>query len=127
MTLLYVAFGGGIGAALRYLWMGAVARTLGNDFPYGTLTVNILGSVLMGVGVGVLARMASEHDAAYRAFLMVGLLGGFTTFSAFSLDAVTLIERGAWGAAFLYALLSVALCVGGLFAGLYLVREMVTA
>ena len=124
MTLLYVALGGGIGAGLRYLMMSWVGRLIGGDFPYGTLTVNILGSILMGVGVGVLARMASEHDAMWRAFLMVGLLGGFTTFSAFSLDAVTLIERGQGSAALIYALASVILCVVGLFGGLMIVRGL---
>ena len=116
---LTVALGGGFGAWLRY----AVGRLvpLGN-FPWATLTVNIAGSFAMGLLVGWLAR----HDAgeSWRLLLGVGLLGGFTTFSAFSLELVNMIERGDAGLAGTYALVSVIAGVAGLFAGLMMMRAL---
>lgn len=120
---LYVALGGGAGATLRYFVMEWVARRLGAEFPYSTLTVNILGSLCMGLLVGLLARYLPPHQQEIRSFVAVGVLGGFTTFSTFSLDALTLIERGAWGSSLLYMLASVLLCVAGLALGLFIVRS----
>lgn len=121
MSYLIVFLGGGIGAALRHGVNLGSARLFGTAFPYGTLTVNVVGSLAMGM---LAAYFAFKGDATqhWRLFLTTGILGGFTTFSAFSLDAVVLYERGEVGLAALYVLLSVALSIGGLFAGLALVR-----
>ena len=121
-TLTLVALGGAIGAALRYLSGVAMLRVLGpQDFPLAILSVNVVGSFLMGVFV-----VAAAHKGltAYSPFVMTGLLGGFTTFSAFSLETVTLIERGEVSSAALYVGLSVALSIGGLMLGLLLARGM---
>ncbi len=122
MAYLIVFLGGGIGAALRHGVNIAAARALGVAFPYGTLTVNAVGSLAMGL---LAAYFAFKGDAGqhWRLFFTTGLLGGFTTFSAFSLDAVLLYERGATGLAALYVVASVAISIGGLFAGLALVRN----
>jgi CrcB protein len=90
-------------------------------FPLPILTVNVFGSFLMGMFVVVAANRGLTH---YAPFVMTGLLGGFTTFSAFSLETMTLIERGQVGSAMLYVALSVALSVGGLALGLFLARSM---
>lgn len=122
MSYLIVFLGGGIGAALRHGVNLGSARLLGTAFPYGTLTVNVVGSLAMGM---LAAYFAFKGDATqhWRLFLTTGILGGFTTFSAFSLDAVLLYERGEVGLAAFYVLASVALSIGGLFAGLALVRS----
>ena len=122
MGFLIVFLGGGLGAALRHGINLLSARTLGTEFPYGTLIINVTGSLVMGLIAGYLAVKgdASQH---WRLFLMTGILGGYTTFSAFSLDAALLYERGATGLAALYVLASVILSIGGLFAGLALVRN----
>ena len=125
MTVLAVAAGGAIGAAGRYVLAGWAERLLsawlGGGIPYGTLAVNVIGSFLLGVLVELLALSLSVSPEL-RGLLVVGVLGGFTTFSAFSLDTVLLLERGELGRAALYVLLSVCLSVGGLFAGLRLMR-----
>jgi len=118
-TLLQVALGGAIGASARYLTSVAALRLVGPGFPWATLAVNIAGSFLMGVLVVVLAREGGTRAAP---FLMTGILGGFTTFSAFSLDALTLYERGQPGAAGLYVLGSVLLALAGIVAGMALAR-----
>jgi CrcB protein len=122
MGYLVVFLGGGIGATLRHGINIAVARTLGTAFPYGTLLINISGSFIMGV---VAAYFAFKGDASqhWRLFLTTGILGGYTTFSAFSLDAALLYERGEMGLAALYVTASVAISIAGLFAGLALVRN----
>ncbi|SMX30984.1 fluoride efflux transporter CrcB [Actibacterium lipolyticum] len=90
-TLAQVALGGAFGACCRYLTGVATLRAFGSGFPLGTLAVNVVGSFLMGVIVVVLAEKGGTR---YAPLLMTGMLGGFTTFSAFSLDAMTLFERG---------------------------------
>ena len=122
MGFLIVFLGGGLGSALRHGINHLSARTLGTEFPYGTLIINVSGSLVMGLIAGYLAFKgdASQH---WRLFLMTGILGGYTTFSAFSLDAALLYERGAMGLAALYVLASVILSIAGLFAGLALVRN----
>ncbi|MFM2370424.1 MAG: hypothetical protein RIS85_146 [Pseudomonadota bacterium] len=117
-----VALGGGTGAVLRYhvgRFIGNIAGP-NNTFPWGTFTINVIGSVLMGVLAGWLAR----HDAgeAWRLMLGVGVLGGFTTFSAFSLETALLAQRGQNGLAAFYAAGSVVAGVAGLFWGLSIVR-----
>lgn len=121
-TLLQVALGGALGASGRYLTGVAASRLMGPGFPWGTLTVNILGSFVMGVIVVVLGHYSANRFAP---FLMTGILGGFTTFSAFSLDAVTLWERGQVSVAALYVGASVLLSLAALFAGLIFARGFV--
>lgn len=122
---LYVALGGGIGAWLRYLTGVAFTRAIGpvaaSAFPWATLTVNVLGSLAMGLLAGWLARYGTGGEQ-WRLLLGIGLLGGFTTFSAVSLELALLIERGSLGTAALYAVLSVLAGLAGLFAGLALMR-----
>ena len=119
--LLIVAAGGAVGAAGRHLTVAGVTALMGHGFPYGTLVVNVAGSFALGALTETAALTWSASQEA-RAFLAVGVLGAFTTFSAFSLDVVVQIERGALGPAALYVLSSVALSVVGLFAGLRLMR-----
>lgn len=114
--------GGAIGAGARHLVGRAALMTFGSAYPLGTLGINVLGGLLMGVLAGVLARMVVGEP--WRLLLGVGVLGGFTTFSSFSLDAVALIERGTPGLALVYVLLSVIGSIAALFGGLTLVRAL---
>ena len=123
MHLVYVALGGAIGASLRHLSGLAFLRLAGPGYPWGTLFVNVAGSFAMGLLIAWLARRAGTSQEL-RLFLATGLLGGFTTFSAFSLDFVALWERGAQLAAFWYVLASVVLSIMAIFAGLSLVRSL---
>lgn len=121
--VLAVAAGGAIGSVGRYLAVAAIGRLAGTDFPWGTLAVNVLG----GLAIGIVAEFLAQRwqgGPELRAFLVVGVLGGFTTFSAFSLEMVALLERGAWGAAIAYALCSVGLSLLGTFAGIAAFRAL---
>jgi len=122
MGFLIVFLGGGIGAALRHGVNLTSARLLGTAFPYHTMFENVSGSFVMGVLAGYFAfrGSASQH---WQLFFTTGILGGYTTFSAFSLDAVLLYERGAIGLALFYVLGSVVFSIAGLLAGLALVRH----
>lgn len=122
LHFLIVAGGGAIGAGCRHLVNVAALRLFGAGFPVATLAVNVIGSLLMGLLVGWFALRAGGGGQNLRLFLATGVLGGFTTFSAFSLDVVLLWERGAAGTAAVYVALSVALSVGALLAGLALMR-----
>lgn len=117
-----VALGGAIGASCRHLLNEAVLRLFMPAFPVGTLLVNVLGGLLMGVLAGFLAFRYSGGGQGLRLFLGTGILGGFTTFSAFSLDAVVLWERGAVAGALGYVFASVLLSILALVAGLWLAR-----
>jgi CrcB protein len=120
-TLSLVALGGAIGASLRFLTGVGVIRLFGvGDFPVAIITVNVIGSFLMGVFVVMAAHRGLTQMSP---FVMTGLLGGFTTFSAFSLETMTLIERGHMGSAALYVALSVCLSVGALALGLLAARS----
>lgn len=122
---LLVFLGAGFGGALRHGVNLGCARYCGTAFPYGTLTVNVVGSFLMGAIAGWLAFRAGEGwSQPMRLFLTTGILGGFTTFSAFSLDAMLIWERGQMGLAFGYVAASVILSIAGLAAGLALVRTL---
>ena len=121
MDLLLIMAGGALGAGARHLVGQGTLALLGPGFPYGTLAVNIAGGLAMGVLAGVLTR--TPDTDAWRLFLGAGVLGGFTTFSAFSLDAVLLAQRGQMVAAFGYVLLSVAGAIGALLLGLHLTRS----
>ena len=122
--LLLVAAGGATGAVMRYLTGMGLFRLLGPGWPWGTLTVNIVGGLAMGLLAGVLALRGGEDQERWRVLLGVGVLGGFTTFSAFSLEVALMIERKEWPQAFGYSTLSVVLSVAALFAGLMLARRM---
>ena len=123
MGFLIVFIGGGLGAAMRHGFNLLFARTLGTAFPYATLFENVSGSLVMGLLVATFA-FRSGIPQHWQLFLTTGVLGGYTTFSTFSLDTALLYERGEIGLAAFYVLLSVALSVGGLFAGLTLVRSL---
>ncbi|HCP82243.1 MAG TPA: fluoride efflux transporter CrcB [Octadecabacter sp.] len=119
-TVFQVALGGAIGAAARYGVGIAMFRPTGG-FPMGVLAVNIIGSFLMGLAVVYLGQKMLSH---LNPFLMTGILGGFTTFSAFSLEAYTLFERGEVGQAAIYVILSVILSIAALVAGIFLMRGL---
>ena len=118
-TLPIVALGGAIGASLRYLVNVAAVRLVGVNVPVGTVVVNVLGSLIMGLLVVILAEKSGTR---YAPFLMTGILGGFTTFSAFSLDAITLYERGQIGLAFVYVAGTVIVALAALFLGMTIAR-----
>jgi CrcB protein len=121
-SLFLVMAGGAVGAGARPLTRRAMTHVLGAGWPWGTLTVNLVGGLLMGLLVGILARHASAGGETWRLLLGVGVLGGFTTFSSFALDAVGMIERGALASALAYVVLSVVGSIVALFAGLALAR-----
>ena len=123
--ILAIAAGGALGAVGRHYVSASVMRLVGAGFPWGTLTVNILGSFLMGVLIELMAQRLNI-GLEMRAFLTVGFLGAFTTFSTFSLDFATLFERGAGMAALGYAALSVVLAITALFAGLAVMRFLLS-
>ncbi|WP_085340277.1 fluoride efflux transporter CrcB [Aquidulcibacter paucihalophilus] len=124
MQALLVFLGGGLGAVGRWLVGLAAARWLGTAWPWGTLGVNILGSFAMGLVMAHLIRGGTISAGAenWRLFLATGILGGFTTFSAFSLESARMIESGQWGQAGLYGLTSVVISIAALFAGMALGR-----
>jgi CrcB protein len=119
-SLFLVMAGGAVGSGLRYLVGRASLAALGPNWPWGTLSVNVVGGFCMGLLAGLLARTGSGE--AWRLLIGVGVLGGFTTFSAFSLDAVMMIERGALAGALAYVVLSVLGAFAALAAGLALTR-----
>ncbi len=123
IAFLTVFLGAGLGGALRHGVNLIALRLPGFGFPLGTLTVNIVGSIIMGLAIEWFAIKA-DPGQTWRLFLTTGLLGGFTTFSAFSLDTVLLIERGDAVTAGVYALTSVIASLGGLFLGLLIVRHL---
>ena len=122
-TIIWVALGGALGSAARYavnVWSG---RLLGSEFPWHTLIVNIAGCFALGLLIELMAlKLNAGNDV--RAFLTTGILGGFTTFSAFSLDFAFLVERKSYGFAGAYAASSVVVSLMAIFAGLYLVRAL---
>lgn len=121
-AFLLVGVGGAIGAMARYGSGILVGRLWWFSFPLATLLINIVGSFAMGVTIGLLARFLPPWQAEARLFVAVGMLGGFTTFSSFSLDTIALIERGALAQAALYVGLSVVVCLVGLYLGLLITR-----
>lgn len=124
MAYLIVFLGGGIGAAMRHGVNVTAARLLGTGFPYGTLFINVAGSLVMGLVIEYFA-LKSGLPQRWRLFLTTGILGGFTTFSAFSLETVLLYERGELIGAAIYVVASVGLSIAALFAGLAMVRVLV--
>lgn len=124
-AFLLVGAGGALGAMARYGTSVLITRWWQGSFPLATIVVNVLGSLLMGALIGILARLTPTWGNEARLFVAVGVLGGFTTFSTFSLDAITLLERGAFGQAATYMLISVVVCLVGLYLGLLLTRGVV--
>ena len=121
-SFLLVGAGGALGAMSRYGFSVLVGRLWPMSFPLATLLINIIGSLAMGLFVGLMARLLPTWQNEARLFVAVGILGGFTTFSSFSLDAIVLIERGEMLQAIGYVLLSVVLCLIGLYLGLLVTR-----
>ena len=120
---LLVFLGGGLGAVGRYVLGLCMTRLMGPGLPWGTLVVNVLGALAMGLLVGWLAHRGGVHQDRLRLLLAVGVLGGFTTFSSYSLEIVLMIERKAFGPAAAYALGSVLFSVGALMLGLIAARR----
>lgn len=122
-TALLVAVGGAFGSLGRFYISQTVLKLLGSDFPWATLGINVAGSFLIGIAAGLVAAMNSGAEGL-RLFAMVGVLGGFTTFSAFSLETLTLWERGAGLMAFAYIAASVGLSLVAAFGGMTLIRVL---
>lgn len=121
VPVLLVALGGALGSVCRYLVGVGAGRLLGADFPFGTIIVNIAGSFIMGLFIELLG-VKFDGSESLRLFVAVGILGGFTTLSSFSLDTIVLFERGAVAAAAVYVGASIVLSLAALVAGLHLVR-----
>lgn len=121
--LIPVALGGAVGASARYLFAQQALRLFGPDFPWGTLGVNVIGSFLIGVIVEASA-LKLNLSPEMRAFLVTGVMGGFTTYSAYSLEIANLMEKKQMAYAALYAFGTLGLCIAALFAALYLVRAV---
>jgi len=123
MNLIMIAAGGALGSVARYLTVSGVSKVLGTGFPYGTMIVNILGSFFMGMAVALLLdKVDGSEPSDWIPFVMTGFLGGFTTFSAFSLDAYLLLENGRLGAMMIYALMSVVVSLIALAVGITIAR-----
>jgi len=120
-NVLLIALGGAIGAVSRYSMVMFVHRWLGVNFPYGTLVVNVLGSLAIGLISEILLQRIWD-DGHWRAFLIIGGLGAFTTFSSFSMDTLSLMENGQMGLASMNILLNVLLCLAAVYMGCLLAR-----
>ena len=122
--VLLVAVGGALGSIARYLTGLATLRWFGPNFPWGTLAVNILGGLAIGIFAELIARRF-DGSQELRLFIVTGILGGFTTFSAFTLEVTAMAERGEYATALTYILASVVISVGAVFSGLALVRALI--
>ena len=121
--LFYIAAGGAIGSVARYMSTAVINAVFGTEFPWGILLVNVSGSMIFGLLIELLVPPWSL-SMEWRAFLTIGVMGGFTTFSSFSYDTVALVQRGDFGLAALYVVGSVALSVGALFGAMILARAV---
>ena len=121
--LAFIAAGGALGAVLRFLVSNGVHSFMSRDFPYGTLTVNVIGSFLMGLTYVMLIERLNLSPE-WRAFIIVGLLGAFTTFSTFSIETLLLIESSELSKALINVILSVVLCIMGSWIGIILGRQL---
>ncbi len=123
IQILVIAVGGAVGAVMRYLTSTGVYAVLGRGFPYGTLVVNVLGSLLMGVlTILMLERLSIGPE--WRAGILIGVLGAFTTFSTFSMETLNLIEQGDWIKALANVLLSTVLCLLAVWLGVLMGRSL---
>ena len=122
--IIAIAAGGAVGAVLRFASSHGIHALFGRGFPYGTLTVNVVGSLFIGLLYVLLISPRLQLDASWRAFLMVGLLGAFTTFSTFSLETVELLERTEILKAFANVLTNVIFCLSATWLGLWLGRSL---
>ena len=123
INIMYIAVGGAVGAVMRYLVSTGIHSVLGRGFPYGTLTVNVLGSFMMGfLFIYLIER--SSLGPEWRALIMIGFLGAFTTFSTFSIETLNLIESGAMARAFANILVSVITCIMATWLGVILGRQL---
>jgi CrcB protein len=121
--VIAIAAGGAAGALLRYWVSNGIHAVLGRGFPYGTLTVNVVGSLLMGfLYIWLIERLAT--GPVLRAFLLIGVLGAFTTFSTFSVETLNLVESGQLGKAILNVLISVVVCIAAAGLGILLARQL---
>jgi CrcB protein len=125
--LLLVAAGGAVGSVARYLVGAQALRLMGPAWPYGTFAVNVIGGFLMGVLASWLAHRGNVNHEPVRLLLAVGVMGGFTTFSAFSLETALMIQKRDYSQAFTYSAASVLLSVAALYAGLLIARRMFAA
>jgi len=125
LSMMYVAFGGAFGSLCRYVATTLIGRMHDTPFPYGTFAINIGGSFLMGLWVAVVALLLPDRQKDLHLLFAVGVLGGFTTFSTFSLDAFMLVEKGLYGQAAFYTLGSVIFSMLALFAAMLLVQKLV--
>jgi CrcB protein len=123
MHTVAIALGGAIGALLRYWMSNGVYQLLGRDFPYGTLAVNVIGSLLMGFLYIVLLERISG-DVLWRGLLLIGLLGSFTTFSTFSIETLNMLEQGEYLRSLVNILLSVIICIAAAWLGVYTGRQL---
>jgi fluoride exporter len=121
--IIAIAIGGALGALARFWSNNAINQLMGVDYPYGILIVNVLGSILIGVAFVILVEK-THFDEYWRSFIMVGVLGAFTTFSTFSLQTLGLIEAGRLFSAISYALASVVLCIAGVAIGVFVTRML---
>ena len=124
MILWMIALGGALGSVARYLTVTAAARVFGPAFPYGTMVVNVVGSALMGLAIVILVERFGGDGVRWAPGVTVGFLGGFTTFSAFSLDAYLMLEAGRLGAVLTYVAGSFALSLLGLAIGIAVARAL---
>lgn len=125
-TLLFIALGGATGAVLRFVITDLMVRLLGRSFPFGILTVNLIGSLLMGV-IFILVQQQVLSAHSWRPFIMVGMLGALTTFSSFSLDTVLLLEHGQWFKAGLNVCLNVVCCMIFTFLGMQITQSLLAS
>lgn len=125
-NLLIIGLGGALGALLRFGITDLMARAVGRGFPYGTLTVNVLGSLIMGC-VFVLVQQEVLNANNWRPFIMVGMLGALTTFSSFSLDSLLLMEQGQWLKAMLNVSLNVVCCIMVTYLGMQMTTNLLAA
>lgn len=123
LQLLAIAGGGALGAVFRFVMSNGIYRILGRDFPYGTLAVNVIGSLLMGILFSLLVERLAI-SAEWRSAILIGFLGAFTTFSTFSFETISLIQSGALLRAMLNIVMSVVLCLGATWLGLGLGRQL---
>jgi CrcB protein len=122
-TYIAIAVGGTVGCWARYAMTNLVQAIYGKDFPYATMSINLLGSFLMGfLFIEALEKLTISPEL--RTGILTGILGGFTTFSTFEMETLLLVEQGSFGKAALYVLLSVGLCFLGAFGGAYLARNL---